>query len=390
MEIVPHLSLSNVINQRRNVLHPYLPKFEPKHPENSCFLGKFDEMGLGPYIGVVATTRAVAHAATAFTNVFNLARGLLTMATSTDKKAKRRLQDLEPRELREAYREMKAKRDDLQTRVNVLEESERALRTELNAVNDVYDRLQNAYNELTEQFQQAQDNNTSLRALIESTPAGEDDISDSIGAQLIARMDIIIGLIGGDPPVGEDSIDDERGDDFDDIMEVMLRREPEPLLHFPHGQQAAPVPTNLDNPDEDGDEDDSAEDDSDEDDSEEDDSNEYAEPAPVHGIDAQVAGEARAYPVTNEHAADQDSGDRVAGVTEDELTSLIAPEVKKVVDAFKDYEDIILAPVRDGSMTKELALRTIVTQAYPAHPDMPDAVLNAPTTREAVYEMMGL
>ena len=284
---------------------------------------------------------------------------------SVTKKAKVRLSDLSMPELRDAYRNMKEQRDALRLQLRekseqleILQESEKQLTTENETLNLHNERLQATIEELTNQFEQAKDNNTKLIGV----SAAMDNATTSFGEQIISRLDTIIGQLGGNLSSDENVFADDDDDDDSESDSGFV-------LHFPSK-------TN-DTSDVSDDEDVESEDDED---SEDVHPETFEDAADALGLSSAI------------HGADVEDEEpaQVTSVSEDELTALVSDAIKTVVDSYPDYEDTILAGIRDGSINKEMALRTVVMIAYPQHPEMVDVILSAQSTRDAVYGIMGV
>ena len=327
------------------------------------------------------------------------------MRNTEKKTSKPRLQDMEPRELRDMCRKLRDERNtareqlaDAKERIAVLQASERQLRSENEALLEANEGLQASVAELNEQLSAAMDNNTKLQGIVESAGNGE-IISDDLGVQIIERMDIMTGLLGSiNAVLGGSEDTDFDGDDEDDIDDDDMIGDDAPILPLrardteesAEADFQSQFPGADESVDEDEDEDEDGEqpqDDWEANNPQSDAEDEADEILPVHGVDAVID---PAEETVAAEATEVAGDDQVSGVSESELTMLVSPAIKLVVDHFEGYEDTILKAIQTGAMTKELALRTIVTQAYPQHPEMADAILGAQSTRDAVYALMGV
>lgn len=298
--------------------------------------------------------------------------------TKKIKKPKRQLADLSQDELLTHARELRRERADLrvqlstsETRVAELELSERTLRANNIELQTTLESREQELEQLRQELETASINNTKLQGIIES---GGDDvlINNSVGERIIERLDTLIVLAGGDPPEDTSAEDEDVDDtsdhdaaesdfrvfDNDDESEEDEEEDEEIDLEIPptpEGAEAVIEPS-------------------------------ANEPVPIHGANVDITS-----PVTSDQPPQvEDTKEHQVGVTEDTLSDLVVPQIKATVDAFEGYEDLILAPVRAGDITKDFALRQVVAKTYPEHPEMAETILESQTTRDKVYEAMGV
>jgi TolA-binding protein len=342
------------------------------------------------------------------------------MATTEQKRS---LKDLSPRELRNEYRKMKSERNELRERNNVLiEDNEElqataaALREQVTEQQEEIERLNAANEELQTKYEQAVDNNTSLRALIDTAGAGRSSkaLDDT---RIVGRLDEIIGLLSTAMGINAPS-------------EVSDDNSPLPILPLKTRNDTLDQP--QDEMDDDGteDEDDAGSPadafDEDEDDEEDDEviivlaegsdtpavkTPELPVPAEAGSIttDPTSGVSHGAPPANNQAAAIQGASVNLdvppavppaakpmlgtTQVTQEQLTALVVPQIKDFIDMMgNDFETNMRVPIRNGDITKEHALRSLVATVFGQEEgtSMAEAILNADTTREAVYETMGV
>lgn len=296
------------------------------------------------------------------------------MVNKKTKKAKRQLSDLSHSELLEYVRTLRAERQDQRTQIEQYVQTQTELENQLTEAHTALEKLQTAFETLSEQYETAVENNAKIRGVLEADSDDDDKYEDGNFQRVLNRLDVIIHLMGGS------AIQDSDIDDDDDLNERTV-----PVLTFPNRSTIRedfpldPEDANADDDDDDDDDIVAAE----VDDWQPDENEESSQVESVVDLSTNA--------LEDESASEATNGSKeVAGINEEELTALVSAQVKATVDSFENYEDVILAAVRDGSMTKELALRTVIAQAYPSHVEMADVILASDTTRETVYGLMGL
>jgi hypothetical protein len=288
------------------------------------------------------------------------------------------------RHLRKDSKEQRARTLALIEDNEELESTAVALREQVTQQQEEIERLTAANEELQQKFEQATDNNTALRALIDTAGRGNGEVFND--ARIVSRLDILTKTVsaGLSLLLGTNLSDDEADPSEDAEVVPYL-----PLRTRETMEDADPE-------DDDGDDEESDEDDVNIDDVEDDASEDETEESSGDTTAVTMTGDAVvAVPPAN----NQVEGIHGATVTapvpagEADLTASVIEPITGFINMMgDDFETQIRAPIRAGEVNKELALRNIVGAVWGTEEGtkLAESILNSNSTRDAVYEAMGI